>query len=209
MQVLVVFACFLAACLAQKPRPCMSPPLLSGEMSVATQNEKLFAFIRYLYDALGERVRLQEMGYYQNQSFTYDALLLFREATMYEINNQDHTCKRKPLKVDFHPMAIPKNATLLGQAVLGSSSGPGEGLLVNSWTGTIPNTGGHYLSTVTEFGCIPISTAYQTKSFGWMVTSFVNNVIGILDPSQLNPPDFCQDASHEEPVDFFSLFQMK
>lgn len=97
---------------------------------------------------------------------------------------------------------------------------------------------GKYMTTVTEFGCIPISTAYQTSQFGWAVTrwvhmwvhisisaptlhpapliyllflSFFNNVIGITDPSQLNPPSFCSDEdtevdAEEEPRDFLSLF---
>ncbi|XP_061525230.1 alpha-protein kinase 1 isoform X2 [Phycodurus eques] len=174
----------------------------------ATQNEQLWAFARYLYDALGHRIRLQEIGFYQNKSFTYDALLLYREALMYEINHQEHTCKKRALRVDFHPMAVPRNASLLGQAVVGSSSSPGQGLLVNTWTGKLPDNA-PYIVTVTEFGCIPVSTTYKTLPFGWMVTSFFNNVIGISDPNQLNPPDFCQDALHEEPVDFFSLFRVK
>lgn len=111
------------------------------------------------------------------------------------------------------------------------------------------------MSTVTEFGCIPVSTVYHTDQFGWVVTrlvhikfstvkkkkkitllsrkdnqiylqpshryvtvflfsSFFNNVIGISDPSQLNPPDFCTNSemkadSEEEPVDFLSLFLNK
>lgn len=47
----------------------------------STQNEKLWTFAKYLYDALGQRVRLMELGTYENKSFTYDALLLFREVT--------------------------------------------------------------------------------------------------------------------------------
>lgn len=61
---------------------------------------------------------------------------------MYEIHEHNRTCKKKPLKADFQPMAIPKDATLVGQLVLGSSSGPGEGLLVNSWTGDLPDKTG-------------------------------------------------------------------
>ncbi|XP_051923522.1 ependymin-like [Hippocampus zosterae] len=208
MKLLAVLACILATCVAQKPQPCESPPLLSGQLTLATQNEQLWAFARYLYDALGQRIRLQEMGFYQNKSFTYDALLLYREAVMYEINHQDHTCKKRALRVDFHPMAVPRNSTLLGQAVVGSSSGPGQGLLVNTWAGKLHDNAPYFV-TVTEFGCIPVSTSYRTSSFGWMVTSFFNNVVGISDPNQLNPPEFCQDALDEEPVDFFSLFHMK
>ncbi|XP_042257242.1 ependymin-2-like [Thunnus albacares] len=212
MRLLVVLMCLLAGCLAQKPHPCRSPPLLSGALTVSTQNEKLWAYAQYLYDALGQRVRLRELGTYQNKSFTQDVLLLFREGTMYDIFENNHTCSKRPLKGVFHPMAIPKDASLLGQAILGSSSGPGQGLLVNTWTGDLHGETGKYMSTVTEFGCIPVSTMYHTVQFGWMMTSFFNNVIGISDPGQLNPPDFCLDTemkADEEPVDFFHLFRNK
>ncbi|XP_034712779.1 ependymin-like [Etheostoma cragini] len=211
MRLLVLLLCFLAGCLAQKPHPCSSPPLLTGALTVSTQNEKLWTYAKYLYDAIGQRIRIMELGTYENKSFNFDALLLYKEATMYEINDVNRTCTKKPLKVDFQPMGIPKDASLLGQVVLGSSTGPGQGLLVNSWMGDLPDKSGKFLSTVTEFGCIPVSSAYHTKQYGWMVTNFFNNIIGIDDPGLLNPPDFCLGAelnadSEDEPVDFFSLF---
>ncbi|XP_078131764.1 ependymin-2-like [Sander vitreus] len=212
MRFLAFLPCFMAGCLTQKPHPCSSPPLLSGALTISTQNEKLWTYAKYLYDAIGQRVRIMELGIYENKSFVNDALLLYKEATMYEINDVDRTCKKKPLKADFQPMAIPKDASLLSQAVLGSSSGPGQGLLVNSWVGDLPDKSGKYVTTVTEFGCIPVCSDYQTKEYGWLVTCFFNNIIGIEDPGKLNPPDFCQDAglnadSEEEPaVDFFSVF---
>lgn len=61
---------------------------------------------------------------------------------MYQINRKDKTCKKLPLKTDFQPMSVPKDASLLGQAILGSSSAPGQGLLVNTWMGDLPKTGG-------------------------------------------------------------------
>ncbi|XP_056299105.1 ependymin-like 1 [Pseudoliparis swirei] len=213
MQLLVVVTCLLAGCLAQRPHPCSSPRLLSGDLTVSTQNEKLWTGAKYLYDALGQRIRVMEIGAYENKSFTYDALLLYKERVMYEINQHDRTCKKMPLKGDFQPMAIPKNATLAGQIILGSSSGPGQGLLVNTWMGDLPEKAGKFMSTVTEFGCIPISTVYHTPKFGWMVTTFFNNVVGISDPGQLNPPAYCLNAGvkveEEEPTDFLSLFLNK
>ncbi|MEQ2279998.1 hypothetical protein AMECASPLE_014959 [Ameca splendens] len=126
---------------------------------------------------------------------------------MYEIHEHNRTCKKSPLKVEFQPLGIPKNASLLGQVVVGSSSGPGQGLLVNTWVGELPDKSGKYMATVTEFACIPVSSAYHTKEFGWMVTSFFNNVIGIEDPDRLNPPSFCTDAEvKEDPADFLSVF---
>lgn len=64
------------------------------------------------------------------------------QEVIYEINRKEKSCKKSPLKPDFQPLAVPKDATLLGQAVLGSSSGPGQGVLVNTWTGDLPNNGG-------------------------------------------------------------------
>lgn len=114
---------------------------------------------------------------------------------MYEINDLNRTCKKLPLKADFHPLAIPKDAVLLGQVVIGSSSGPGQGLLVNTWTGDIGGerqqrnnqyyfvkvlyikllfvvvvVPGTYMMTVTEFGCIPVTTVQHTNKFGWIMT---------------------------------------
>ncbi|XP_005800090.1 ependymin-2-like [Xiphophorus maculatus] len=213
MRLPVLLTCLLAACLAKAPHPCESPPLLTGALTVSTQNEKLFTFAKYLYDALGRRVRLLELGTYENKTFTYDVLLHYREATMYEIHSHNRTCKKMPLKVEFYPLSIPKDATLLGQVVVGSSSGPGQGLLVNSWMGDLPDKSGKYLSVVTEFGCIPVSTNYQTKEYGWMLMSFFDNVIGIEDPNLLNVPSFCSEGEGKEeqtePVDFFNLFQNK
>lgn len=57
------------------------------------------------------------------------------QRVMYSIDYKTRTCLKKPLDTDFQPMEIPQNATLLSQAVLGSSSGPGQGLLVNTWVG--------------------------------------------------------------------------
>lgn len=56
---------------------------------------------------------------------------------MYEFSYGNRTCFKKPLNVDFQPMSVPRNASLMGQAVLGASSGFGQGVLVNSWAGEL------------------------------------------------------------------------
>ncbi|KAI4808164.1 hypothetical protein KUCAC02_000231 [Chaenocephalus aceratus] len=194
---LLILSCLLAGCLAQKPRPCSSPPLLTGALAMSTQKENMWVYAKYLYDEMGQRIRLMERGTYENKTFSYDLLLLYREATVYEIHRHNRTCNKMPLKGVFQPMAIPKDASLLGQVILGSSSGPGEGLLVNTWTGDLPEKAGKFMSTVTEFGCIPVSTLFHTDRFGWMVLSYFDNVIGILDPQDLIPPPYCQHCGDE------------
>ncbi|KAM8747728.1 ependymin-1-like [Acanthopagrus schlegelii] len=212
MKVLVALACILACCLAQAPHPCKMPPLLTGALTISTQTQKLWAYANYEYDAFGRRLRLTEMGNYENKTFTIDYLLHYREAAIYEIDTKTRTCKKMPLKDDFQPWEIPENSSLVGQAVVGSSSGPGQGLLVNTWITIAPQ--GKYISTVTEFGCIPVNTVFHDGQLGWTVTSFFNNVIGITDPNKLNLPDFCQGAeietgSEDEPDSFLKLFHKK
>ncbi|XP_034066505.1 ependymin-like 1 [Gymnodraco acuticeps] len=213
MRAFILLVFLSACCLAQRPKPCKSPRLLTGTLSVATQKENLMAYAKYTYDALGQRIRLREFGSYDNKSFHFDVLLLFQKGVMYKIDKKNKTCCKKPLKTDFHPLAIPEDANLLGQVVLGSSSGPGQGVLVNSWEGELQmkNRTAKYFSTVTEFGCVPITTMFHTSQSGWMVTSFFNNVIGLAEPQELIPPHFCKDAQLEEeededPATFFSLF---
>ncbi|XP_029944098.1 ependymin-like [Salarias fasciatus] len=211
MRALCLLVCLSLGCLAQGPKKCTSPPLLTGSMSVFTQSEKLTAFAKYSYDAIGERILLREFGYFKNESFHFNMLLLFRQGLAYRINYSNRTCCKKQLQSDFHPLAVPKNASLQGQVVLGGSSGPGQGLLVNSWAGEMSLREGtaKYMSSVTEFGCIPVSTLFHTDRTGWIMTSFFNNVIGLVDPQALNPPDFCEDAKldvEDGPVSFFSFF---
>lgn len=54
----------------------------------------------------------------------------------------------------------------------------------------ISDSTGKYISTVTEFGCIPVSTAYNTDQFGWMMTRLVYikiiNVNSIKQKAQCN-----------------------
>ncbi|XP_037333550.1 ependymin-like 1 [Pungitius pungitius] len=213
MRALVLLVCLSVGCLAQRPHPCESPPLLTGSLSVATASEKLMAYAKYSYDALGKRIRITEFGAYENKTFHLDVLLLFRQGVMYKINQKNQTCLKKPLNAHFHPLEIPRNASLLGQVVLGSSSGPGQGVLVNTWGGELQMKKGpaKYMSTVTEFGCIPVSTLFHTDKSGWMVTNFFNNVIGLVEPQRLIPPRFCQGVEleksrDEDPMTFFSLF---
>ncbi|XP_023804622.1 ependymin-2-like isoform X3 [Oryzias latipes] len=209
MKLAVVLACFVVFCLAEKPLPCTSPPLLTGRLSVTTNDEKVGIFGKYLYDAVGQRVRLFEMGNFKGQTFTADVLLHFTEAAMYEINDAKRTCKKSPLKADFQPLKIPQNAFRISQTVVGSSSVPGQGLLMNNWSGKLPDKTGDFLTTVTELGCIPVSLTYKTKEFGWVLADFYDNVIGITNPNLLEPPEFCAGAAidvEEEPRDYLSFY---
>ena len=45
----------------------------------STQNQKLLTYAKYMYDALGQRLRVRELIAYGNQTTFYDALLIYRE----------------------------------------------------------------------------------------------------------------------------------
>ncbi|KAI7814668.1 ependymin-like 1 [Triplophysa rosa] len=193
--------------LGQKPHPCRTPPLLSGSMTVTAKEGQDWVFAKYRYDAFGQRIRLWEFGKSDSKTFHLNMLFLFREGVVYNIDYRNETCQKNVLHTTFHPSEVPHNASLLSQVILGGSSAPGEGLLVNTWTGVLPETQGKYLATVTEFGCIPVSSLYYTPQTGWVVTSFFNAVTGIEDPEQFIPPSFCTDVqTEEETLDFFSAF---
>ncbi|KAM4565352.1 ependymin-like [Fundulus diaphanus] len=202
MRALVLLVCLWVGCLAQRPQPCSSPPLMSGGLSVSTQNERLVAFAKYTYDGLGRRVRFSNIEFHDNKTYYLDVLLLYKQGVMYKINNREQTCLKRRLSTDFIPLAIPVDASLVGQVVLGSSSVPGEGILVNTWSGLLQTKKGiaKYVSTVTEFGCIPVSTLFSTDRKEWVAVSFFNNIIGLADPQDLTPPPFCSSAQLEEEV---------
>ncbi|KAG7484890.1 hypothetical protein MATL_G00055230 [Megalops atlanticus] len=157
-----------ASAQAQKPHPCKSPPLMVGRISVTYPKDSLFAYERFTYDALGQRVRVRAGGLYHNHTFHDDLLMLFREEVI--------------------------------------SSGPGQGLLVNNWIGEVPETEGKYFTTFTEFGCLPITSLYYTEKTGWILTSFFDLVIGIEDPQEFFPPDFCDTSAAVEEGDVVTDF---
>lgn len=49
--------------------------------SKSTASEELTIYAKYTYDALRQRIRLQEFVSHKNKTFDKDVLLLFREVT--------------------------------------------------------------------------------------------------------------------------------
>ncbi|KAJ8348401.1 hypothetical protein SKAU_G00269900 [Synaphobranchus kaupii] len=210
-----VSVCLLLAvtAVAQKPHPCKSPPFMVGRVTLLSPKGQLVAYERFTYDALGKRIRARVQGTNHNHSFHVDILALFQEGVVYEISYRNQTCKKSALKAPFQPIQIPQNATFQAQVIIGSSSGPGQGLLVNNWFGDIPEQKAKYFLTFTEFGCLPITNLYNSEQTGWILTSFFDLVIGIEDPEDFIPPDFCDtkpvDKGEEVVTDFFEVLLKK
>nr|WAJ59518.1 epdl2 protein [Stomatorhinus ivindoensis] len=201
----------LVAVATETPHPCKSPPLMVGRVTVVYPEGKFTAYERFSYDALGRQIRVRVLTVDHNQTSFADVLLLYKEGVSYEISYQNQTCKKAPLKTPFPPIEIPPDAQLQGQVVLGSSSAPGMGVLVNAWKGAVPAQKAKYLLTFTEFGCLPISSLNHVEDVGLIFTTFYDLVIGIEDPDEFIPPHFCNKAElkqteSEKVKDFLRFF---
>nr|WAJ59516.1 epdl2 protein [Brevimyrus niger] len=212
MQALSLLACLgLLAVAATIPHPCKSPSLMVGRLTVINPEGNFVAYERFSYDALGQQIRVRILRVEHNQTSFVDLLLLYRQGVSYEISYRNQTCKKTPLKTPFTPIEIPPDAKLEAQVVLGSSSAPGMGVLVNSWTGAVPEQKAKYQLTFTEFGCLPISSIAHVENVGLIITSFYDLVIGIEDPGEFIPPPFCdkaelQQTECEKVKDFLRFF---
>ncbi|XP_061685607.1 ependymin-2-like [Syngnathoides biaculeatus] len=199
ISVLSILGLLLATARAQKPQHCVSPPLMSGGVSVLGPDGLFTSFTStgtISYDAFGQKVRVRSFGLVGNETVTVDQLMLFNKKIYYEIDWSKLSCKKRHLSTDFIPMQVPDDAKLMGQAVLGSSSSWGMGVLVNTWYGTLPGNG-TYMSVFTEIGCIPMTFTGFTPTSGWTTISTFNWVLGITNPMDFFPPFFCA-MSHLE-----------
>lgn len=191
----------LSSC-AQKPHPCKAPPLLEGKLAVLVPGQKIRVYEKFYYDAIGQNVRVIAYGKEDNKTIFADRLLLFREGVKYDIHYHNQTCVKAALKEPFIPIEVPHDAHFLHQLVMGSSSRPGEGLLVNNWEGTVPQSKEYYFTSFTEFGCLPIYSTYFTEKMDVdIITSFYDLVNGIDDPEVFIPPSFCDSVELQEAKD--------
>nr|XP_046264202.1 ependymin-like [Scatophagus argus] len=197
ISVLSCLSLLLAAAAAQEAKPCVSPGLMSGGISVMGPNGLVMYTGTISYDAFGQRMRVRNYGVVGNQTFAMDQLMLFGQKVYYEINWSKLSCKKKALDTSFIPMHVPSDAKLMGQVFMGSSSSWGMGVLVNTWYGDLPHNG-KYMTVFSEIGCIPMTfTAYSPES-GWTTVSTFNWVLGNTNPMDYFPPFFCSKSQLEE-----------
>ncbi|CAB1428328.1 unnamed protein product [Pleuronectes platessa] len=187
----------LAAAVAQDPKPCVSPPLMSGGVSVMSGNGSLMSTGTISFDAYGQRMRVRNYVMNGNQTYGVDQLMLFNQKVYYEIDWSNMTCKKMMLDDAFIPMHVPSDAKLMAQVFMGSSSSWGMGVLVNNWYGSLPNNG-KYTAIFTEIGCIPMVYNAYTPASGWMTISTFNWVLGNTNPQDYVPPFICARAKLEE-----------
>ncbi|XP_071381156.1 ependymin-like [Centroberyx affinis] len=200
MNFLSLLACLslaLVAAAAQKPKPCVTPPLMSGGFSLMAADGLVMSTGKMHYDAFGQRMRVRNYGMAGNETFAMDQLMLFKQKVYYEIDWSKFSCKKRKLDATFVPMQVPADAQLMGQVVMGSLSSWGMGVTVNTWTGVLP-LNGMYMSVFTEVGCIPLTSMAYTPESGWTTISTFNWVLGNTDPMEFIPPFLCDKSKLEE-----------
>ncbi|XP_065327302.1 ependymin-like [Pelmatolapia mariae] len=177
-------------------RRIVVPELLSGGLTAMTGDGLISSTGLITYDALGQRMRVKNFGIGDNQDFALDQLMLFSEGVYYKSNWKTLSCKKMKLDSSFIPMQVPPDAKLMVQVFMGSSSSWGMGVLTNTW---------HL------FDCLyPVSFTSYTPQSGWLTVSTFNWIIGISNPMDFIPPDFCVDSKLEEtktPHSFFTAVE--
>ncbi|XP_060923450.1 ependymin-like [Limanda limanda] len=197
ISVLSCLGLLLAAAVAQDPKPCVAPPLMSGGISVMSGDGSYMSTGTISFDAYGQRMRFRNYGMEGNQTYGVDQLMLFSQKVYYEIDWSKMSCKKMMLDDAFIPMHVPSDAKLMAQVFLGSSSSWGMGVLVNNWYGSLPNNS-KYTAVFTEIGCIPMVYNSYTPGSGWMTISMFNWVLGNTNPQDYVPPFICARAKLEE-----------
>ncbi|KAI4895305.1 hypothetical protein NFI96_011142 [Prochilodus magdalenae] len=152
----------------------------------------------FTYDGWGQQFRFRNFETVDNISYFTDLLMDFKQNIVYEINNANQTCKKKTLVTSFNPIQVPPDSVFAGQAIMGTTSIPEGGVLVNNWVGEVPEIQVKYMFIFSEYTCLPVTVMIHTPEFNWSAISFFNQVLTVVDPSDFIPPAFCENAVPEE-----------
>ncbi|XP_067085262.1 ependymin [Osmerus mordax] len=195
VSILLAICLGLAVDSLAQPHPCKSPPFMQGHSVVIYPSGDYYSLEEFFYDGAGQRVKRRAMETVNNNTIYREELMLYQEGVYYEIYHHNKTCTKAPFKVKWFPIEVPGDASFQKQFVMGSLSDVREGLLINSWTGQLPQFKAKYLMTFTEFGCLPLSINLNIENVGYIVQDFYDIVVGIEDPGVFFPPPFCDKAS--------------
>ena len=214
MKFLFYSACLclaLAGIKAQAPEPCVSPPLMEGMFQMSLNGEIYTAGQgRFSYDAFDSKMRVRMGGVYNGSASAMDHLFLFNKGVYYTIDYTKFKCTKGKLDSRFNPIKVPPQSALLGQTVMGTSSAPGMGMLINTWAGVI-GSDTPYMSVFTGIGCIPVMHASCTPGEAHVFFNIFNVMLGISDPMDFIPPFFCPKSAEldeaAEPQSIFNILQ--
>ncbi|XP_068681540.1 mammalian ependymin-related protein 1-like isoform X1 [Montipora foliosa] len=174
-------------------KPCDAPEVWNARSMTIDPSKNYTVFSKLSYDAIDERLSMDEMVYLQAQKerMFYKFIFLYKEQVLYQLRMENMTekCIKNDLTEPFKKIQVPKNATSMGDLTIGSNAEPGLGVNIAVFAGKTPEGDPYYL-TVTEKGCVPVSEGILSKKYGYMHTSFFDVELGV-DPNVFVPPESC------------------
>ena len=128
-----LLGCLVGVGLGQVPRPCVSPPQWEARIFSYNEGQSFMVTARLTYDSVYQRVRiLEDIQVGRDESF-FEVIRLFQGKLEFTIDLKTRNCSRTTLSRPWRDIGIFPDATSFGEAYVGSSASPGDGLLVTIW----------------------------------------------------------------------------
>ncbi|XP_068681541.1 mammalian ependymin-related protein 1-like isoform X2 [Montipora foliosa] len=138
-------------------KPCDAPEVWNARSMTIDPSKNYTVFSKLSYDAIDERLSMDEMVYLQAQKerMFYKFIFLYKEQVLYQLRMENMTekCIKNDLTEPFKKIQVPKNATSMGDLTIGSNAEPGLGVNIAVFAGKTPEG------------------VSLTWSLGWILTS--------------------------------------
>jgi len=186
----------IAVVSAQHPRHCVAPLEFEAHAFQMAPKEEFFRRGHFAYDARNERTSLFEDEHNGTDHEFYHTIELFRERKAFRFNLKTKVCTVQEIKHRFHRIEVPRNASFVGEAIIGTNAFENSGMLPPTWAPT------HYATPWAWFGvsppraagCVPIQDDFHDHNVGRVQTNFFDVVLGISDPNVFIPESSCPRA---------------
>jgi len=178
---------------AQHPRHCVAPLEFEAHAFQMAPKEQFFRRGHFAYDARNERTSLFEEVQNGTDDEGYHVIELFRERRAYRFNFKTKVCTVEEIKHRFHRIEVPRNASFVGEAIIGTNAFENSGLLTNHWAHEDKAEHWSWFGVYTprEAGCVPIMDDFHDETHGRVTTQFFDVVLGIGDPNVFVPEHEC------------------
>jgi hypothetical protein len=192
---LAVALCVLGAVavMAQHPRHCDAPSEFEAHAFQVDPKEKFARRGHFAYDARNERTSLFEEVRNGTDDEFFHTIHLFRERTTFRFNLKTKVCTKEALHMRFHRIEIPRNATFVGDAIIGTNAFMNSGLSTTHWAHENKQEKWSWYGVFTprEIGCVPVSDEFHDHEVGRVNTQWFDVVLGISDPNIFVPDSSC------------------
>jgi len=181
------------AVMAQHERHCEAPAEFEAHAFQADPKEQFFRRGHFAYDSRGERTSLYEEVRNGTDDEFFHTIHLFRERVTFRYNLKTKVCTKEALHMRFHRIEIPRNASFVGDAIIGTNAFINSGLATTHWEHHNKEQKWEWYGVYTprDLGCVPIEDEFHDQNVGRVHTNFFDVVLGISDPNIFIPHSSC------------------